>query len=454
MSSTSSETISEKEDASVFTTPSTSISDEESLYSYRYHNDPTFFPNGGIRAWLQVVGGFFAVFVTWGLVTSFGAFQSYYRDVLMPDVSSFKMGWITSIQASCLLLGGTLSGRLYDIGYFYHLITISTVVTFTSFMLVAQCTQYYQLLLAQGLGIGIGMGMLFGPAMSCAGTYFKSKKRLMAISIMTSGGGFGGTIFPLAANNLLKTVGFQWSIRILAFVDLACLSIILLVMRDRLSADVRREIRQRSKGRFWSLDSWFDFDALKDPVYIFFVVGITGAFFGVLAPYAYLQSFARHINASSTIVTYIIPILGSTAFCGRLSTFVLARWMGPLTCTSFTTSCCVVLLFSWMSIRTERSLIIFTLFYGYFSGTIGSFPPFIIPELTTDITRLGVRYGMCFLFIGTFLLFSMPLAGLVIGPDGDNWSGLAIFCGVPMAFGSFFLVLCRVARAGFSLTRV
>lgn len=431
----------------------TTYEDEDSLYYYKYHNDPTYFPDGGLRAWLQVVGGFFAVFVTWGLVTSFGAFQSYYKEELMPGVPAFKMGWISSIQASFLLLGGTLSGRLFDIGYFYHLITFSTCVTFVSFMMVAQCTEYYQLILAQGVGIGLGMGTLFGPAISCASTYFKNK-RLMVISIMTSGGGLGGCIFPLVANNLLNQVGFSWTVRILAFIDLACLSIILTIMRDRLSAEARKQIRDKSKGKFWALESWFDAAALRDPVFMLFVAGITATFFGVLAPYAYLQSFARHIHASKTITTYIISILGSTSFFGRLSTFLMARTLGPLTCTSFTTLCCCVLLYSWISINSEGSLIVFTLFYGFFSGAVGAFPPFIIPELTPDITRLGVRYGMCFLCMGLFMLFSIPLAGLVMGPESDNWTGLAIFCGVPMTVGTCLLFLCRVAKSGFSLTRV
>ena len=427
--------------------------DEESLYSEKYHNDPTYFPDGGLRAWLQVVGGFFAVFVTWGLVTSFGAFQSYYRQVLMPGVSSFSMGWISSVQASFLLLGGTISGRLFDIGYFYHLIIFSTVITFFSFMMVAQCTEFYQLILAQGLGIGLGMGTLFGPAISCASTYFK-KKRLMVMSIMTSGGGLGGTIFPIAANNLLKKIGFQWTIRTLAFIDLFCLIIILLIMRDRLSSQVRKEIREKSKGKFFALESWIDYTALKEPVFIYFVLGITACFFGVLAPYAYLQSFAVYINSSQTIVTYIVPLLGCTSFFGRLTTFISARIMGPLTCTSFTTICCLILLLSWITIKSDISLVLFALFYGFFSGAVGSFPPFIIPELTNDITRLGVRYGMCFLFMGTFMLFSIPLAGLVMGPKNDNFVGLAIFCAVPMAVGSLLLIMCRVSRAGFSLTKV
>ncbi|KAL8939518.1 MAG: hypothetical protein Q9211_002703 [Gyalolechia sp. 1 TL-2023] len=35
-------------------------------------------PNGGLRAWQQVLGAFFLKFNTWGLVNTSGIFQDYY----------------------------------------------------------------------------------------------------------------------------------------------------------------------------------------------------------------------------------------------------------------------------------------------------------------------------------------------------------------------------------------
>jgi hypothetical protein len=44
--------------------------------------DPPPPPDGGFKAWLQVAMGWLIIFVTWGFVNSFGAFQSYYTDQL------------------------------------------------------------------------------------------------------------------------------------------------------------------------------------------------------------------------------------------------------------------------------------------------------------------------------------------------------------------------------------
>ena len=42
-------------------------------------------PNGGLVAWLQVVGGFMLFFNNWGIVNAFGVFQSYYESGALFD---------------------------------------------------------------------------------------------------------------------------------------------------------------------------------------------------------------------------------------------------------------------------------------------------------------------------------------------------------------------------------
>lgn len=194
-------------------------SDHEAGTSYNKMHDPTYFPEGGLWAYLSLLGGFLSVLTTWGIITSFGVFQTYYKTDLFKHLSSFQLGWIQSLQLSCIFMGGVFTGRLFDDGYFYYLEIIGSTLIFVCFMLVAECTKLYQILLAQGVGMGLGMGMLFGPVLGCCSAYFK-RKRGFAMCVCASGGGVGGIIFPIAANNLIQHVGFSWTIRILAFIEL------------------------------------------------------------------------------------------------------------------------------------------------------------------------------------------------------------------------------------------
>lgn len=76
-------------------------------------------PNEGTKAWLQVLGAFFLTFNTWGLLNSFGVFQSIYANSLLKEESASNISWIGSAQAFLTLFGGVLCGRALDAGYFY-----------------------------------------------------------------------------------------------------------------------------------------------------------------------------------------------------------------------------------------------------------------------------------------------------------------------------------------------
>lgn len=71
-------------------------------------------PNGGARAWLQVFGAFGVFFNTWGLLNTFGVFQTYYETGELFVESSSNISWVGSVQAFLVLVGGLISGPLYD----------------------------------------------------------------------------------------------------------------------------------------------------------------------------------------------------------------------------------------------------------------------------------------------------------------------------------------------------
>lgn len=403
--------------------------------------DPAYFPDGGARAWLALVGGMLVVFATWGITSSFGVFTAYYKQELLPTTSAFRIGWINSVQTSFIFYGGTLSGKLFDAGYFYHLEIVGMAVSFVTFILVAECTEYWQVLLSQGVGMGLGMGMLFGPALACTGAYFK-RYRPFAMSVCACGGGLGGAVFPIVANNLLPKVGFKWTVRVLAFIDLALFIIIALMVRDRIPRAVRRQRLANSAvgSNFFALNSWVDVTVFKDPIFILFTVGSAFCFLCLYPPYSFLQSFAVRIDASESLVKYIVAVLGAMSFLGRFSCFLLAKAVGPLNSMTAAMLLTSITLFSWAAVKNERGLIAFAIVYGFLSGVSAAAPPFIVPQLSHDVSRLGVRFGMVFSLLGTAVLLSIPMGGLVLGTE--RYKPLAYFCGGSMMTAAVFLMAC------------
>ncbi|KAL8934070.1 MAG: hypothetical protein Q9211_005421 [Gyalolechia sp. 1 TL-2023] len=166
--------------------------------------DPGPPPDGGTTAWLQVLAGHLMCLITWGLITSFGVFQSYYETLLHEGPST--VSWIGTIQIFILLLVGTVSGRASDAGLVHEAVFGGTCLIVLGIFMTSLSTQYYQLLLSQGICVGLGMGILYMPGLSIPASYFKDKKPL-AVAIIASGAGSGGLVYPAMVQQLLPRVG-------------------------------------------------------------------------------------------------------------------------------------------------------------------------------------------------------------------------------------------------------
>jgi hypothetical protein len=147
--------------------------------------------DSGLKAWLQVLAGFMLFFNTWGLLNTFGVYQTYYESGALFQASSSDISWIGSIQAFCLLVVGFVTGPLFDKGYLRALLLTGSFGIVFGHMMLSLCTTFWQALLAQGFVIGLGAGCLFVPAVAILPTYFRAKLGLV-IGLAASGSSMGG----------------------------------------------------------------------------------------------------------------------------------------------------------------------------------------------------------------------------------------------------------------------
>ena len=230
-------------------------------------------PDGGLKAWTQVLMGHLVVFNTWGSISSFGVFQAYYATALNRPPSDIS--WVGSFQILLLFLIGSFSGRAMDAGYYRTVLIAGSTFFLLGIFMTSFCTQYWQLFLAQGICQGIGNGLLFCPTVSLISTYFL-KKRALALSLMACGGGTGGMVFPAIAQQLLPRVGFPWTARIMGFVTLFNFAIVLSFARTR--------IAPRKTG---PLIEWAAFTELP---YVLFTMGMFLTQWGLYFAYYYVSS--------------------------------------------------------------------------------------------------------------------------------------------------------------------
>ncbi|KAA8642767.1 hypothetical protein EYZ11_002934 [Aspergillus tanneri] len=386
-------------------------------------------PNGGLRAWLQVAGSFFLAFNTWGMINTFGVYQTYYESGQLFKTSSSNISWIGSIQAFLLLLVGALAGPIYDAGYFRPLLFVGTFLVVFGQMMTSLVHEFWQALLAQGFCIGIGAGCLFVPSVAILPTYFTSKMPL-AVGIAASGSSLGGLVYPIAFQRLLQQIGFGWATRVLGFLFLATLMIPIALMRVRILPPKKREL--------------WDWQAFKEPQFVIFAVSLLIGFMGLYVPFFYIQFFAETRNITEgDLAFYLLAILNAGSVFGRILPNFVAGYLGPMNMLVFCVTITAILIWTLLSVHTLGGVVVFCLIFGFFSGTFVSLPPTVFVSLTKNHAMIGTRMGMGFSIISLGALAGTPIAGAILGDHGFGavWNfsaAMVIASGVGVTIARFF----------------
>lgn len=266
-------------------------------------------PNGGTQAWLQVFGAFGVFFNTWGLLNTFGVFQTYYETGELFVESSSNISWVGSIQAFLVLVTGLISGPLYDRGLLRVLIYVGSFMIVFGHMMLSLCTEYWQVVLSQGICIGLGAGLMFTPAVTVLQSYFTTRIGL-ASGLAAAGSSLGGVIYPIVLYKLVNNIGFAWSVRVIGFINLATLipSIVLL--------------KQRVKSQ--RVRAMIDTTAFTDGPYLLFVFGSLCGFIGLYTMFFYLSYYGLATGtADASMAFYVVPILNAASMLGR----TLPNWL-------------------------------------------------------------------------------------------------------------------------------
>ncbi|XXG96428.1 short-chain alcohol dehydrogenase [Hypoxylon texense] len=413
---------SDKEEGSVEVAPTSPPSEMETAPAGRSVDiEPP--PDGG-RGWVQVFVGHLALFNTFGWFNSYGIFQDYYTEELHLPLSA--VSWTGSVQVFLLACIGMFSGRLFDAGYFRSLIAVGSALQLVAVFTASLATEYWQLFLAQGLCGGLGAGILYCPVIACVATYF-SRKRALAIALVTSGGATGGTVFPIIAQQLSDKVGFPWTMRVMGFVFMFNAAVMLVFARTRLPP--------RPRG---PLVEWA---AFKELPYAFYTAGAFCLLWGinhygrtVLGMEGETSLNTLFIANAVGVPGRIIPALVSDAYFGPFRTLV------PL---------CVgasILYFGWVGVGSEGALYAFAVVSGLVNAGVQTIAMTGLPTLTKDLSKVGTRSGMI-MTVGSFAcLTGPPVAGALIDVAGGRYLYMQIWAGCIMFLSACFVTASWLAR--------
>lgn len=66
-------------------------------------------------------------------------------------------------------------GPIYDSGYLRSLVAVGSVLVTVGMLMTGLCSQYWQLILAQGTVVGLGSGLLFLPSIAVSASVLRKK---------------------------------------------------------------------------------------------------------------------------------------------------------------------------------------------------------------------------------------------------------------------------------------
>ncbi|KAK9329644.1 major facilitator superfamily domain-containing protein [Lipomyces starkeyi] len=394
----------------------------------------------GLRPWLVVLGGFCGQFCSIGMINVIGIFIAYYQHNQLADLSPSAISWIGSIQSFIFSFSGLLCGRLSDM-YGPRWVTASGCVLITVGMITtAFCKEYYQFVLAQGICASFGAaGLFYGPTAALSGWF--CSRRGLAFGIAASGASIGGICLSLIFENVSIYMSFRTAVCIMTAV----------LFVFSLAATFATFSRLPPPGtQPYQLVKLYIHPFL-DPVFSLYTASMFLIYLGLYVPMAYFASSAIAEGIPTAKALQIITYFNVGSFFGRVLLGLLSDKMDKFALFSIITLIAgLVSAPFWYYSHSEATIIIVAVANGFFTGGILAMFTALVVHIS-PVEEIGTRIGVFSGVIAFAALASLPIAGAIVGTDG-NYNGLKIYGGVvliagAMVAGSVSFKLAKVERS-------
>ncbi|KAK9455430.1 major facilitator superfamily domain-containing protein [Dipodascopsis uninucleata] len=405
-------------------------------------DDELVFAEGGTEAWKVVFGSWCALFGCFGIWNTVGIFQAWLSENDLRNYSEGTISWIFSVYSFLFFFCGVQVGPIFDKYGARCLLILGSTGFILSLMLFSICKEYYQYFLSFGVLGGISCSLMFTPAIAVI-THWFNVRRGFATGIAATGGGFGGVVFPLVLQSLIKKIGFAWAIRSIGLICLLTSFLATLL------------IRSRFKGK--STDSAvIDLSAFKDIRFVLTTAAIFTIEWALQIPQTYYTSFAIAKGISSSLAYQMIAIMNSASIAGRFMPGYFADVIGRYNMIILTIIMCSVFVYSiWLptAVIPGTNLaghIVYLILFGFGSGSGISLTPVCLSQIC-ETKDYGKRYGTLYSFASIGTLTGVPIAGAILGAQGaNNYNGLIIFCGGCYILSTIFFICARGVAKGWS----
>ncbi|KAM3064946.1 hypothetical protein ACMFMF_011562 [Clarireedia jacksonii] len=393
------------------------------------------YPEGGLTAWLVVLGAWCGWVASLGVYNSTGVFEAYISKEILTQESPSTIGWIFGIYAFMTFFGGMMVGPTFDARGPRGLLTAGSICTLVGIFMLSLCTVL----------TGTGSSLLITPSMGSVAHWF-SKRRGLASGIAFTGGSFGGIIFPLMMQSLLPQIGWAWSIRALGLILVfPCLASVALC-------------QSRVPPRNGLQTTWRD--TLPDPT-IFIdgtgamsltTVGVFLTDMAYLVPMTYIPRYYLDrqglpqdelLTGNAAFAFQLLAVINSASCIGRCIAGNMADRFGRYNTMVISLTLCMLSVACFFlpdvlvqDLSSIGLLVTFTILFGFVSGSNTSLAPICLGQLC-EIQEYGRYYTTCFTVVAFGCLISIPVAGGLLNATGAT--GKARYFGVVIYTAASYL---------------
>ncbi|KAE9405886.1 MFS general substrate transporter [Gymnopus androsaceus JB14] len=383
------------------------------------------YPDGGLRAWLVVLGCFLyactvlQVYAGWGL--TWGLLQDYFHANMFPNTSLSVLSIISG------LMSFTMCGSSYLFGGLGDRFCCLTIYVYSH---QRSPPKIYHLFLFQGCLIGLAQGMGMPLYFSICSQWFL-KKRGLATGIAVSGSGIGGGIETLLMSQLLTRIGYRNTLITFSSIHAFIWTIAWFLIKERVPPGTnpkpkKRWLPKKITGSFHS-------------VALSMFLGV----FGYLTPYFLITTFTQQmfptlLQLDSLLATLPLIVM---SFCRHL-----ADAFGPTNmffCSFFIGG--ILQMVFWSFARSYATIIAFSVLNGLIGSWFMSLLPVVCAKMF-GVEGLATITGFMILANSPGQFAGVAIGAAILSSSGNNWTAVSLYSGSMQVAGALCILYGTLAN--------
>ena len=374
----------------------------------------------GAQGWRAVAVAFTAMFTTFGVAYSFGAF-------LLPVSAELDAGRgataaVFSLTTLAFFGLGGLSGPAVDRFGPRRVVLVGAASLGLGLLLTSRATSLWQAYVGHGLGVGLAVACCYVPLVAVVGGWFV-RRRTVAVGVAVSGIGLGTLVGAPAAAALIEAVGWRDAYLVLGSAGVAVLLVCAALVRpapvavDAVHVPLLPRLRTR-------------------PYLTLYASGLLLSV-ALFVPFVHLPAYAESRGAGAVAAAALVGVIGAASVVGRLALGAVAGRLGVLR----TYQACFVLMAGSFALQladpSYARLVAFALLLGVGYGGFVALGPPLVAEVF-GVQGLGSLLGVLYTSAAVGSAVGPPLAGLLIEDAGGY--GTAVVASLAVAALATLLV--------------